>query len=407
MTKLVSRYKSNLTKKKSKSLKNSYSNYSNSNNNDIKHNTVKNILDYINEIDSVNIEDERKYNYIFDNENNKVNNKNKNKNKKEKKIEIPKYKKDYTSILNHNYLLLKEERKAAFKQGKGYGAGTIKEEVSACLKLLNVKPLIFLDIGGNKGDYTKEVLKRYPKINAFVFEPSSINVNILQNEFVNLPNVKINDCALSDVNGKQKLYCDKFGSGLASLAKRRLDHFNIDMNNSEEIETKRFDDFWKTTEYKSNNNTIIDYVKIDVEGYELFVLEGFGDLVYNMRIIQFEFGGANIDTRTFFQDLWYFFKEKGFSLYRITPIGNLPVRQYSEIDEFFSTTNYIAVNNKFNNVEIVDNYKPNLPNQPNQVNRNTKKQNYRKQSKKQNIHNKNIHNKNIHNKNKKNKNKRI
>lgn len=401
MTKLVSRYKSNLTKKKSKSLKNN-----NSNSNDIKHNTVKNILDYINEIDSVKIEDESKYNYIFDNENKKVN----NQNKIDKKIEIPKYNKDYTSILNHNYLLLKEERKAAFKQGKGYGAGTIKEEVSACLELLNVKPLIFLDIGGNKGEYTREVLKRYPKINAFVFEPSSINVSILQNEFVNLPNVKINDCALSDVNGKQKLYCDKFGSGLASLAKRRLDHFNIDMNNSEEIETKRFDDFWKTTEYKSNNNTIIDYVKIDVEGYELFVLEGFGDLVYNMRIIQFEFGGANIDTRTFFQDLWYFFKEKGFSLYRITPIGNLPVRQYSEIDEFFSTTNYIAVNNKFNNVEIVDNYKPNLPNTPNQSkahnlinkgNRNTKKQNYRKQSKRQNIQN--IHNKN---KNKKNKNKK-
>lgn len=163
------------------------------------------------------------------------------------------------------------------------------------------------------------------------------------------------------------------------------------MNNSEEIETKRFDDFWKTTEYK--DNTIIDYVKIDVEGYELFVLKGFGELIYNMRIIQFEFGGTNIGTRTFFQDLWYFFKEKEFSLYRITPIGNLPVRQYSEIDEFFSTTNYIAVNNKFNNVEIVDNYKPKTPNQ---VNRNKKKQNYREQSKRQNIHNKN--------KNKKNKN---
>jgi len=390
MTKLISRYKSNLTKKKSKSFKNSNSNDSNLNNNDIKHNTVKNIIDYINEIDGVELEDEHKYNYVFDNEN-----------KKEKKIEIPKYKKDYTSILNHNYLLLKEERKAAFKQGKGYGAGTIKEEVNACLELLNMKPLIFLDIGGNKGEYTKEVLIRYPKINAYVFEPSSTNVTILQNEFVNFPNVKINDCALSNVNGKQKLYCDKFGSGLASLAKRRLEHFNIDMNNSEEIETKRFDDFWKTTEYKSNNNTIIDYVKIDVEGYELYVLEGFGDIIYNMRIIQFEFGGANIDTRTFFQDFWYFFKEKGFSLYRITPIGVIPMKQYSEIDEFFSTTNYIAVNNKFNNFEVVDNYKPNAPNIPNQVNRNTKKQNYRKQSKKQNIHNKNIHNKNKKNKNKK------
>jgi hypothetical protein len=64
-------------------------------------------------------------------------------------------------------------------------------------------------------------------------------------------------------------------------------------------------------------NPIIDYVKIDVEGWELSVLQGFGDLVYNMRVIQFEFGGSNIDTRTFFQDFWYFFKDHNFSIYRI------------------------------------------------------------------------------------------
>ena len=297
------------------------------------------------------------------------------KSKKTKKYTSKKTKK-YTSILNYNHLFLKQERYAAYKIGKGYGYGTIKEEVKLCLKLLNIKPSILLDIGANIGEYTQEVLKMFPKIDAFLFEPSSVNQSILHNKFKIFPNVKLIDYALSNSNGKQKLYFDKSGSRLASLAKRRLDHFNINMNNSEDIETRRFDDFWKTTEYK--NDTIIDYVKIDVEGYELYVLEGFGELIYNMRIIQFEFGGANIDTRTFFQDFWYFFKEKGFSIFRITPIGIMPIIRYSEIDEFFSITNYIAVNNKFHNDKIIDNYKHKLPNL---INKNKKSKKNKKNKK--------------------------
>ena len=71
-----------------------------------------------------------------------------------------------------------------------------------------------------------------------------------------------------------------------------------------------------------------------------------------MRVIQFEFGGSNIDTRTFFQDFWYFFKDRNFSIYRITPNGILPIREYTEHDEFFSTTNYIAVNRKYNDIFV-------------------------------------------------------
>jgi len=310
------------------------------NTNKIKHNTINN---------NKSIQDEKQYNYII--------NETKIKPLFNQKSKGHKTKKDYTSILNYNYIWLKEERKSAFKQGKGYGAGTIKEEVTACISLLTVKPLIFIDIGAHIGDYTREVLRRYPTINALLFEPSSANKPILEKEYSQLPNVMVNSCALSNTNGKQNIYFDKAGSVLASLNNRRVEHFNIDMSNHEEVVIKRFDTFWKTTNYK--DTTIIDYVKIDVEGYELFVLHGFGDLIYNMRVIQFEFGGANIDTRTFFQDFWYFFKEHKFALYRITPIGNLPIRQYAEIDEYFSTTNYIAVNKKFNEIEIIDNYKAN------------------------------------------------
>ena len=89
-------------------------------------------------------------------------------------------------------------------------------------------------------------------------------------------------------------------------------------------------------------------MKIDVEGHELDVLKGFGDLIVKTKLVQFEFGGTNIDTRTFFQDFWYFFTKKNFRIYRISPKGKILINKYDEKHEYFLTTNYIAVNNRFN-----------------------------------------------------------
>jgi hypothetical protein len=73
-------------------------------------------------------------------------------------------------------------------------------------------------------------------------------------------------------------------------------------------------------------------------------LDGFGKAVQATNIFQFEFGGCNIDSRTYFQDFWYFFKENNFVIHRITPFGLEKIERYRESDEFFSTTNYIAAN---------------------------------------------------------------
>ena len=259
-------------------------------------------------------------------------------------------------ILYNIPFLRKQEKQLLCLLGKGKcnHDESLTKEVESCISLLSIAnntPQIFIDIGAHKGLYTKEVLHKFPNIECYLFEPSPSNTIILKNKFENLNNVHISTNALSNRTGKQKIYFDNPGSQLTSLTQRRLDHFHMYMNSSEEIETTRFDEFWKTTDtYLNNPNTIIDYVKIDVEGHELNVLEGFGSLIKNMGLIQFEFGGSNIDTRTFFQDFWHFFKNKlyDFSIYRIAPNGLIPITHYSESDECFQTTNYIAINNKIN-----------------------------------------------------------
>ena len=223
-------------------------------------------------------------------------------------------------------------------QGKGWNNNTIKQEVKFAATFLK-RPTCIVDIGGNVGKYSMEIRKKFPEVYIHIFEPAKVNIEVLENKFKEDLFVKINKFALSDRESKMNLYTNIPGSGLASLTKRDLNHFNINFDISEEVSVIRFEDYWKNSLSKAS----IDFVKIDVEGHELNVLQGFGDAINFVKILQFEFGGCNIDTRTFFHDFYLFFNEKKFNIYRITPIGLELIEKYSEFDETFITTNFLCV----------------------------------------------------------------
>ena len=233
-------------------------------------------------------------------------------------------------------ILKKIEFYSAKLQGKGYGGHTVYQEVKILNNFLN-NPKLVIDIGANIGNYTAEIITKYPNCNVHLFEPAKTNFEKLKKRFVN-SNIIINNSAISNIIGEGNLYTDVDGSGLASIGNRRLEHFDIEYNVSEKIEIIKFENYWE----EKLEMKIIDLVKIDVEGYELDVLKGFGLALAKTNLIQFEFGGCNLDTRTTFQDFWYFFKENSFQIYRITPFGLQKIEQYAEIDEYYSTTNYIC-----------------------------------------------------------------
>ncbi len=229
------------------------------------------------------------------------------------------------------------EKIAAYLQGKGYASRKLEKELASTLSLLESKNnLLCIDIGGNKGCYTEEIIKRFPKARVIIFEPSKKNINILKKKFKK--RVTIEGFAISNKNKITTLYSDKSGSGLASLTKRNLDHFKINFKYSESVKTIKFEDYWK----KKLNSQKIDIVKIDIEGNELNALESFGNSLNFISLIQFEFGGANIDSRTYFRDFWYFFKKNNFKIYRITPFGTNLINHYAETHEFFVYTNFVA-----------------------------------------------------------------
>lgn len=243
-------------------------------------------------------------------------------------------------ISNNLEFARKLELMCAEAQGKGWGTATIQHEIN-CVAHLARSPIdLFVDVGANIGLYTDELRRKFPKSRAYLLEPALKNFALLTQKYTEEEDIYLFNDAISNEKSLGTLYSNEPGSGLASLKKRRLDHFGLTFSLEEVVKIRTLEDFWIDVLDRGK----IDLVKFDIEGVELDALEGMGDAVIHTKLIQFEFGGANIDSRTFFQDFWYFFKEVGFYLWRITPRGPCRVVSYSEIDEFFSTTNYIAQN---------------------------------------------------------------
>lgn len=245
-----------------------------------------------------------------------------------------------TTMLHRLYHVLERiERKAAYLRGKGFAGSTAQQEAGWAHDLLGSPPRLAVDVGANIGHYTAELRRRTRTVEIHAFEPSAVNVERLRARFSADEGIVIVPAALSNASGEATLFANVPGSPLGSLTKRNLDHFGIALDLEEAVSTLRFDDYWRNRLGKRP----LDIVKLDVEGHELAVLEGFGEAIDHVKALQFEFGGCNIDTRTYFRDFWQFFSARSFDLYRITPIGYEYIPEYRETEEFFSLANFIAV----------------------------------------------------------------
>lgn len=207
-------------------------------------------------------------------------------------------------------------------------------------------PLCIFDVGAGSGQFLSILIQpleasRVPFL-AHVFEPSPVAFRRLQASFGDRPEMSLNNLGLGHTAGEFELFSDGAGSMLASLSRRRLDHFGIGLTTSERVRLETLDEYCRQRAVSN-----IDLLKLDVEGHELSVLQGGLRMIREHRIemVSFEFGGANIDSRTFFQDFWYFFQDNcSGTLHRISPSGNLiPLLQYDEIYEQFRNTNFLFI----------------------------------------------------------------
>jgi len=200
---------------------------------------------------------------------------------------------------------------------------------------------VIFDIGASYGDYTEKLLVYYPNAKYFLFEPAKVPYQHLLNKFKNYQNIKIFNNAVSDKDSSSLLYSDKKGSGLGSLYQRNLDHLDIKFEDFEEVKLTSLNTLFK--DEFNDKNFKINFCKLVVEGHELTILNSIKNNFDKFEVIQFEFGGCNLDTRTYFRDFWNLLN-KNYNIFLISPSGPILLEKYRELDEIFTMTHYLAVN---------------------------------------------------------------
>lgn len=205
---------------------------------------------------------------------------------------------------------------------------------------------VIFDIGANVGDYSlmiSDVLNnKNVDAEIHLFEPTKSCFKIIQEKFNNINNVYLNNFGASDRDGEARIFYDKEQSGLASLYQRNLDSYNLSMNQSELISLRRLDTYIESEGIKH-----VDFIKIDIEGHELSALEGFGSFLNAdfVDYIQFEYGGANLDSHTSLMEIYKFLTDRGFSIAKVMPSG-LEIREYKPFMDNFMYANYVAISNR-------------------------------------------------------------
>jgi len=128
-----------------------------------------------------------------------------------------------------------------------------------------------LDIGCHLGSTLSDILRLAPKGNHIAFEPTSYKARWLKQKF---PEIEIRDIALSDTSGETKFYVNTGRSGFSGLGKPNPKNKETFLEIS--IQCERLDNIL-SPEYR------VDFIKIDVEGYELAVLRGAVDTLKRYR----------------------------------------------------------------------------------------------------------------------------
>jgi FkbM family methyltransferase len=91
-----------------------------------------------------------------------------------------------------------------------------------------------------------------------------------------------------------------------------------------------------------NNIKNIDFIKIDTEGYELKVLQGFEDFLENVKIIQFEYGGTFLDNNTKLIDVINYLEQKGF--YKFSYLTNYGIETITDFTDHYQYCNIVCIN---------------------------------------------------------------
>ncbi len=223
-------------------------------------------------------------------------------------------------------------------RGMNYGAANSPKDSGEIWFLKHVSKqvngdAIILDVGANVGQFASLAATLFSKESTiYSFEPAKKTYADLVKKVSANTQIKTFHMGMGDAIGEIELFYDGEGSVLAS-AYRINDQFKY----SEKVAISTVDIFCKEQNIQS-----IDLLKIDVEGFELNVIQGAKQLIESKKVqfIQFEFGNQHIHSHHFLND----FRKvmPNYQIFRLVQDGLCEVKNNARF-EIFQTSNYVAV----------------------------------------------------------------
>jgi FkbM family methyltransferase len=192
-----------------------------------------------------------------------------------------------------------------------------------------------VDVGANVGAWTALARAAFPHAVIHCFELDDDTCRRLAVQVSALDRVRVNCCGLSDTPGEAWFKSYPTAPEMTSI---------LDYPHAVPSVRKRGLLMMGDEYVEANHIDRLDFVKIDVEGSERRVLDGFIKTISRgaIDVIQFEYGRANILARQFLRDMYAFFDAYGYAIGKIYP-RRVDFKPYALADEDFRGLNYLAV----------------------------------------------------------------
>jgi FkbM family methyltransferase len=187
--------------------------------------------------------------------------------------------------------------------------------------------LTIFEIGSCEGEDSIRLKRRFPNAAVYTFEPVPANVAKIRANFRNqsLPTDNLYEFALSDQNGVAPFYVSSghpegaptsaewdYGNKSSSLLppkEHTRTHPWLKFDQTLNVATERLDSFCERKEIDE-----IDLVWLDVQGAELMVLEGAGEMISRIGVIWLEVGTIEFyERQPLKNDVEGFMRERGFT----------------------------------------------------------------------------------------------
>jgi len=173
----------------------------------------------------------------------------------------------------------------------------------------NNDPKVILDIGSRDLDQSIELRSAFPNARILAFEPNP-NQRKLCEERAKIFDIEFVSCAISDSEGSADFWVMDFNEGGSSLLKPINVPWSTNISNKVVVPCRRIDNV-----LKEMNVDHVDCVWMDVQGFELKVLHGFGDYLNDVKVIHTEASpNPNYEGHVSMNDLVNYLMENNFEL---------------------------------------------------------------------------------------------